>query len=1351
MEKFFKLTLDMKHQVERAISFRHSALQVLLAFAALLVPQLVLAQTATKPTDGDGTEEKPYFIRTAEELAWFRDEVNNNGNSTACAKLMEDIDLGSVCHAAIDGKEEVTWEPISTGNVEWKGTFDGNGKTISNLYINTAQENIGLFAKMGSGEIKNLNIQKAQIFNNGSSTGILVGNAVRATIRNVKTDSSCSVYNKGNNTGGIVGSSTGLIENCENFANVDAKNCTGGICGNVYNYPPGKIKGCSNYGVVKGADQGVAGICGNLWGFIEDCANYATVQGNSSVGGICGSFSVGEIKNVFTCGNVECQKWGGLVIGYQAKSGTSITGFLFYDKEATMNGSAENVTAVSNATHFTLTKGLSREMLKKGVATMMLQQYAAEGVNWGQNLAEDAFPVLGSTDKVYADGEVAYTCTGELMGTLTNTIPNEQSFKYAHTSAIHHETIVPSCLEDGVKEYYECNDCHMAFLDESMTIEAGSLKIDSYPGHVYAEHSDKCSRCGQEIPVLKLGNNTIQIPTNPFKQNWHDYAYRHYHLLKFIAGRTGLLEANITINSEYRGFKFILFDQDKSKELKKDYFERNTKFEYDVEKGKTYYIGFRNVIGNAVEGDQTLTLALDGFTIETPEGKGTEEAPFELCSSSHLKWFADYVNGKLDDAVHLDACAKLMNDIDLSSVCYPASDGKKEVTWEPISPAMDYYDVDFGMEGWHGIFDGNGKTISNLYINYEPMYPNDNVGFFSYVSSGAHIYNLTFSKAKVKNASNARGNSILVGRAHGAIIENIKVDGESVLEGGYGAGSIVGFIMDSQVRNCENHAAINGGSWSIMGGICGYASSQNASDSGDSDSSTSASRNLIEHCINYGELSGYYSYGSGGIIGTLLAGTMENCANYANIQGWACVGGIAGSISGGTVKNVFTYGNVTIDSGGSGGLLASTCENSTAVGCVAYNKEAKLTVDGTEVETRAFGNDNDKFSEGAENLVAFTTEEIKSGKLTYMLNQGVTDGTQTWYQKLGEGGDVYPLMTPAEGSTVYCLKGYHCDGSLNEDYIQTYNNEGLTRYDEPHDYQEKKILQELYVMACGKCDAYENDQRTIKGFAGEGKDLVVTEEDGTYKVKQLTFTDAEPYVSPVEIEVEEMTYERNFSNKAGKWQALYVPFGFDCTDLSESYEVASINNFHEYLQKNGNEKVVLEVKKLTSGTLQPFTPYVIRLKEGADATLPLFKGGKTLTLLPPESRYIDCFSMTRYYKFTGVLQPKMEFTVDQDFVMNGGKLCKATSDARLSPQRWYLSATDRSSNGELIEQAVRVKSIDIQVVDEGAVTGIEDIYVATDIEGVQSSRQGIYDLQGRKLSVEPTSGVYIKDGKKYVK
>ena len=104
----------------------------------------VAAETTNKKPKGEGTEQSPYQITDAEELAWFRDTVNN-GTTDIHAKLLHDIDLNNV-----------SWVPIGTKDKPYNGTFDGNAYTISNFRLGdyTKPDPIsekGLFGRIGSG------------------------------------------------------------------------------------------------------------------------------------------------------------------------------------------------------------------------------------------------------------------------------------------------------------------------------------------------------------------------------------------------------------------------------------------------------------------------------------------------------------------------------------------------------------------------------------------------------------------------------------------------------------------------------------------------------------------------------------------------------------------------------------------------------------------------------------------------------------------------------------------------------------------------------------------------------------------------------------------------------------------------------------------------------------------------------------------------------------------------------------------------------------------------------------------------------------------------------------------------
>ena len=1230
------------------------AVLALLLLASLLVPQKLLASTSA-----DGY----YEIYTASDLVSFCKSVNNTLGSKLCARLMNDIDLSGVCYPASDSKSEKSWTPISlpsrTATVRsplWSGTFDGNGKTISNLYINNTTSSgmfsVGLFGEVGPGAvIKNLTIASANVnnsYSNVSGTGILVGSRTSGdgivTIQNVKIDLHSS------------------------------------------------INGASYTG----------GICGRVKANIQDCACYASVQGTGTVGGIVGNFLSGEIKNVFCNASVSR---GGVIAGSVTNGSVAATGLVAYDNgNGTLSGIGSG-TLASGDVH-----GYNTASLKLGFVTYLLQKYAAEGVAWGQQLGFNlnSYPVLGETAfKVYISQDAVCTCNGQYKSGTFSNYPYSGKLTLTHGGDVsHHAKIDATCFKDGQKEYYECGYCHLKYSNEGMTEELADLTIKA--GHDYYGKSDKCSRCGAQIPTVKLGDYTATV--GRVAGGTDDV--NGYCLLKFVATYDGTLEVT-TDNAAVQG---SLWDSGKATRMAytaNEGDEAAFDLACNVVSGNTYYIGVRGADGTAVDDGIMLNIAY-----AVPEGlvgSGTAEAPYELKTGEHLKWFAGYVNGANTTSSHSDACARLVDNIDLGSVCHAAGDVyDTERSWTPISPMA---------VKWHGTFDGNGKTIANLYINASQY----QVGLFGYIKAGV-IKNVAFENAKVVNGGRYTG--ILVGLAENANVEGITTDAQSsVVACDYYAGGIAGYF-DGQIMNCYNRAAVNSTS-NYVGGICG---------------NLAYSSTMAKRCANYGEVtsSGIYV---GGIAGS-VSGAIADCASYAAVKGGSDVGGIAGVVYK-TLENVFANAAVTATgSDAKAGLVAGRADASTsASGLVAYDGEAALAVNGAQAEAVAVG--SGAFASGSDCVAAFTKAQILSGEVAYRLNGGVVDGSQVWYQKLGDGGDACPLQTPAEGNTVYLAKGARCDGKVLDDKPSVYSN--VATYLAGHDYQETKLASGVYANVCSLCGTYESDKRVIKNFAGEGENLEVTETDGgAYSVAQLTLTDAKPYNSPVTLGVENLSYERSFTGKEGKWQALYVPFAVDCANLSDGYEVAEINMFHEYEQTDGTTKVVLEVCRLRAGTLLPLTPYVIRLKDGADSSQPVFKGSMACELVPSATRYIDCASVKRYYKFTGILEPKNEFVDGEDFVLGGGKISKAATNTKLSAQRWYLTAVDRN-DGSVQQGVAKLQSISIEVAGEGEATGIASVSVTTDSADAIPSRHGIYDLQGRRLNGEPSSGVYIKDGQKYVK
>ena len=214
----------------------------------------------------------------------------NSGYTTISATLTKDIDLAEFCHAKDGTKytKEVSWTPIgNSDNIEnmYQGTFDGNGKTIRNLYINDISEYIGIPCEAGffgyaeKGSIKNITFDNAKVKTTADDyrTGILVGVA-GSCIENIKILANCSVEGK-NYVGGIAGRANGDIGNCENHAMVNGANFVGGIVGN-YVFSDKSITSCANYGVITGTRDRVGGIAGDFnSGTIQNCANYGDITG----------------------------------------------------------------------------------------------------------------------------------------------------------------------------------------------------------------------------------------------------------------------------------------------------------------------------------------------------------------------------------------------------------------------------------------------------------------------------------------------------------------------------------------------------------------------------------------------------------------------------------------------------------------------------------------------------------------------------------------------------------------------------------------------------------------------------------------------------------------------------------------------------------------------------------------------------------------------------------------------------------------------------------------------------------------------------------------------------------------
>lgn len=488
------------------------------------------AWAQTKPSSGNGEVDSPYIITTAEELKWFRDEVNS-GRYSICAKIadnVEVIDMSTVCHAADKSQnlEEVSWEPIGTN--QYMGTFDGNNKTITNLYINANQKYSGLFGYTYISTIKNLTFVNANVTNTNSFTGILVGYGYGGTYQNIMTSISCEVYG-GDGTGGIAGKLAGNAYNCVNYATVQGKEQVGGL---FSSYDSSKsITACANYGKVTASSLWVGGLVGYFKsGTIQDCANYGDVKGANCVAGMVGFVDQGKIQNVFSYGNVSAtMSTQNIGMAFGSGSGTTEGMVAYYSgAKLTANGQEKEVKAFGNGTPSEdNATGFTEAQLKSGVVAYQLQQNASSEAKWGQNLTNDGdfYPVIGSEHTVYADNSLVNCKTNEkISGSFTNN-PSSSAIRYKHGTTIHHAAANATCTEAATKEYWQCQDCQRIYSDSQLTVELTDVTDAEHPalGHNYNEDG-YCDRCKHYVAVKPSQENGVYLIAKPYHLAWfRDY------------------------------------------------------------------------------------------------------------------------------------------------------------------------------------------------------------------------------------------------------------------------------------------------------------------------------------------------------------------------------------------------------------------------------------------------------------------------------------------------------------------------------------------------------------------------------------------------------------------------------------------------------------------------------------------------------------------------------------------------------------------------------------------------------------------------------------------------------------
>lgn len=235
----------------------------------------------------------------------------------------------------------------------------------------------------------------------------------------------------------------------------------------------------------------------------------------------------------------------------------------------------------------------------------------------------------------------------------------------------------------------------------------------------------------------------------------------------------------------------------------------------------------------------------------------------------------------------------------------------------------------------------------------------------------------------------------------------------------------------------------------------------------------------------------------------------------------------------------------------------------------------------------------------------------------------------------------------------------------------------------------------------------------------------------------VELNDDTPFSNQSSSMVQNLSYIRTFNNV--NWQALYVPFKMNYEDWCNDFEVAKINNFHQFdTDDNGEfDNLQMEVIKVKSGTLKANHPYLIKAKSPGEKVIELLDTRLYACL----EKNCVCNSMETTYTFTGTYAGMSgeDMYNNSYYSMGGGSLILAEdATANLKPYRWYLKMEGRDGQVIPTPSSVRV------MVCDGETCSIETL-------SFDNASTPLYSVDGRMVENSKAKGLYIINGKKVLR
>ena len=929
-----------------------------------------VALTASDAWEGDSVVPTKvgdvYQITSGAELKGFADLVNGE-EPGAKGILAKNITLNE------PGDYAQKWTPMgASSSAAFTGDFDGNGKTITGLYMDGEDAISGLFGYVGkTGSIHDLTIADASVKSTKAGYGVntaLVAASNAGTISNVALKDS-AVFGSGY-IGGVAGTNSGTITGCANESAAVSHNATvysssssaGGIVGS---HSSGSILLSYNKAAITGGKDNygyLGGIAGSASGSIENCYNWGNLQTGKYFGGLVGYLS-GTITNCYSTGSVPT--------GTNAKA-------LF--------GHCTSYSAKATAC-FYLT-GCGPEDTKGTAKTA--EEFKTLAASLGGAFADaDPYPTLKWQDPnatftitlTVKPANASVTVTGAAsVGTpevRKNEETNEATYIYSGLNKGSYRWAV-TC-DDGENDYLKQEGSFTIATSDvthAVTLAAKTYDVNFIVDPVGADFTltQGEGEDAKTITPKTAKDDTGKIVYSLTKGSYHYtascFGYADASGDVTVAKSTGLADTTVKLTAKTgSNLTFTNIPADAAVTVTHAAGGEQT----GAREGETYTFtlvpetysyriqrkGYKSIRGTVtmdgtektIAAEWTALTAWDGSVAESFSGSGTETDPYLIESGAELAYLSKFcAEGGNTSGLYYELTA----DIDLANNVFT-----------PIGPSS--------TNQFKGIFNGAGNTISNLKIDRTESLS----GLFGRVN-GATIQDLTIDHATITSTSGNVG--ALVGAAYGTctiadcVVKNSSVTGGSNLTGG-----LIGYSGTAVTKCAVIDTTVSGTKY--VGGLIAQVGK------------------AVTECYTLHVTVTATGDYAGGLIGGGNASDIANCfVRGGSVTGDGYVGGVigdGGSYSKAKIKTTYAVADVTAGTGEFGPLAGGSYVTITTASSF-YCSGSALT-----------GKDSGKNTTGTPK----TTAELKDAAILTRL--GSAFGIYAGADGLKNAGFPYLLNAPA--------------------------------------------------------------------------------------------------------------------------------------------------------------------------------------------------------------------------------------------------------------------------------------------------------------------------------------------------